>query len=74
MGKTMFTVNIVNNKVVDNLLILFVSNFHDGRLNGLRVIAVRSWSLEMLILWKFWTDLGSLPILTRIMVESPFGD
>ena len=74
MGKVMFVVNHVNNKVVDNLLILLMSNFHGNRLNGLRVIAVRSWSLEMLILWKFWTDLGSLPILTRIMVESPVGD
>ena len=46
----MFAVNIVNNKVVDNLLILLVSNFHGNRLNGLRVIAVRSWSSEMLIL------------------------
>ena len=53
MGKTMFAVNIVNNKVVNNLLILLVSNFQGNRLNGLRVIAVRSWSPEMLILWKF---------------------
>ena len=49
----MFAVNIVNNKVVDNLLILLMSNFHGNRLNGLRVIAARSWSPEMLILWKF---------------------
>ena len=53
MGKMMFAVNIVINKVVDNLLILLVSNFHGNRLNGLRVIAVRSWSPQMLILWKF---------------------
>ena len=59
MGKMMFVVNIVNNKVVDNLLILLVSNFHGNRLNGLRVIAVRSWSPEMLILWNFWIDLGN---------------
>ena len=70
----MFDVNLVNNKVVDNLLILLVSNFHGNRLNGLRVIAVRSWSPEMLSLRNFWIDLGSLPILTRIIVESPFGD
>ena len=38
---------------------LLVSNFHGNRLNGLRVIVVRSWSLEMLILWNFWTDLGN---------------
>ena len=56
MGRMMFVVNLVNNKVVDNLLILFVSNFHSNRLNGLRVIAVGS-CLEMLILWNFWTDL-----------------
>ena len=53
MGKMMFAVNLVNNKVIDNLLILLVSNFHGNRLNGLRVIAVRIWSLEMLILWNF---------------------
>ena len=53
MGKMMFAVILVNNKVVDNLLILLVSNFHGNRLNGLRVIAVRSWSPEMLILWNF---------------------
>ena len=50
MGKTMFAVNIVNNKVVDNLLTLLVSNFYGNRLNGLRVIVVKSWSPEMLIL------------------------
>jgi len=50
MGKTMFAVNIANNKVVDNLLILLVSNFYSNRLNGLRVIAVESWSPEILIL------------------------
>ena len=38
----MFAMNLVNNKVVDNLLILFVSNFYGNRLNGLRVIAVGS--------------------------------
>ena len=50
MGKVMFAMNLVNNKVVDNLLMLLVSNFHANRLNGLRVIAVGSWSPEMLIL------------------------
>ena len=59
MGKIMFAVNLVKNKVVDNLLILLVSNFHGNRLNGLRVIAVGILSLEMLILWNFWTDLGN---------------
>ena len=37
-----FPVKLVINKVVDNLLILLVSNFHGNRLNGLGVIAVRS--------------------------------
>ena len=42
MGKMMFVVNLVNHKVVDNLLILLVSNFHGNRLNGLGVIAIKS--------------------------------
>ena len=63
MGKMMFAVNLVNNKVVYNLLIILVSNFHDNRTNGLRVIAVRSWPPEMLILWNFWTDLGNCFVL-----------
>ena len=50
MGKMMFVVNLVDNKVLDNLLILLVTKFNGNRLNGLRVIAVRSWSPEMLIL------------------------
>ena len=59
MGKMMFDVNLVNNKIVDNLLILLVSNFYGNRLNGLRVIGVGSWSLEMLVLWNFWIELGN---------------
>ena len=59
MDKMIFAVNFVNNKVVDNLLIVPVSNFHSNRLNSLRVIAVGSWSPEMLILWNFWIDLGN---------------
>ena len=50
MGKMMFAVDLVNNKVVGTLLIFLMSNFHGNRLNGLRVIAVRSWFSEMLIL------------------------
>ena len=46
----MFAVNLVNNKVVDKLFILLVSKFQGNRMNGLRVIAVGSWSPEMLIL------------------------
>ena len=37
-----FSVKLVINKVVDNLLILLVSNFHGNRLNGLGVIAIKS--------------------------------
>ena len=50
MGKMMLVVNLVYNKVVDNLLVLLMSNFHGNSLNGLRVIDIGSWSLEMLIL------------------------
>ena len=46
----MFDVNLVKNKVVDNLLILLMSNVHSNKLNGLRVIAIRSWSPEVLTL------------------------
>ena len=53
MGKMMFAVNLVNNKVVDRLLILLVLNFHGNKLYGLRVIAIGSSSPEMLILWDF---------------------
>jgi hypothetical protein len=35
-------VNLVYNKVVDNLIILLVLNFHGNRKNGSRVIAVGS--------------------------------
>ena len=50
MGKMMFSMNLVNKKVVDNLLILLVSNVHGNRLNGLGLMAVRSWSPKMLTL------------------------
>ena len=66
MGKMMFVVNLVNNKVVDNLLILLVSNFHGNRLNGLRVIAVgiglqkclfsgisgQVWDIDLFVLYR----------------------
>ena len=42
-----FPVKLVINKVVDNLLILLVSNFHNNRINGLGVIAVRSLLSEI---------------------------
>ena len=50
-----FSIKIVNNKVVDNLLIYLVLNFHSHRPYGLRIMAVRNLLLEMLALW---TDLN----------------
>ena len=50
MGKMIFVVNLVNNKVVDNLLILLVSDFYGNRLNSLRVITIGSWSPKTLVL------------------------
>jgi hypothetical protein len=38
--KMKFAVNLDNNKVVDNLLIYLVLNFHSYRPNDLRVIAI----------------------------------
>ena len=49
-----FSVKLVNNKVVDNLLIYLVLNFHSHRPYGLTIIAVRSLLSEILVLW---TDL-----------------
>ena len=49
-----FSIKMVNNKVVDNLLIYLVLNFHSNRPYGLIIIAVRSLLFEILILW---TDL-----------------
>ena len=46
-----FCVKLVNNKVVDNLLIYLVLNFHCHRPYGLRIIAVGSLLLEILVLW-----------------------
>ena len=46
-----FPVKLVNNKVVRNLLVLLVLKFHSHRPNGLRIIAVRSLLLDLLILW-----------------------
>ena len=47
--KIKFSVNLVNNKVVDNLLIFLVLKFHGHRPHGLRVIAVRSLLSDLLI-------------------------
>ena len=46
-----FYVKLVNNKVVDNLLIYLVLNFHSHRPYGLRIIAVRCLLSEILVLW-----------------------
>ena len=42
MMKIMFSVDMLNTKVVDNFLILLVLKFHDFRPDGLRVIDFRS--------------------------------
>ena len=49
-----FPMKLVINKVIDNLLILLVSNFHGNRLNGLGVIAIRTLLSDLLV---FWIDL-----------------
>ena len=49
-----FSMKLVNNKVVDNLLIFLVLKFHSHRTNGLRVIGVRSLLSDLLVRW---TDL-----------------
>ena len=51
-----FPVKLVNNKVVDNLLVLLVLKFHGYRANDLRVIAVRSLLLDLLVLWTYLKD------------------
>jgi len=52
--KMKFAMNLVNKKVVDNLLICLFLKFHGCRPDGMRVIAVRSLLSDLLILW---TDL-----------------
>ena len=51
-----FSVNLVNNKVVDNLLICFVLNFDGHRPYGLRIMAIRILLSEMLALWTYLND------------------
>ena len=48
--KIKFAVNLVNNKVVDNLLIYLVQKIYDYRPHGVRVIAPRSLLSDLLIL------------------------
>ena len=50
----LFSVKLVNNKVVDNLLIYLLLNFHSHSRYCLRIIAIRILLSEMLALW---TDL-----------------
>jgi hypothetical protein len=52
--KMKFAVNLDNNKVIDNLLIYLVLNFHSNRPNDLRVIAIGS---SLLVLLAVWIDL-----------------
>ena len=49
-----FSVKIINNKVVDNLLMYLVINFHSHRPYSLRIMVGGSLLSEMLALW---TDL-----------------
>ena len=49
-----FSVKLINNKVVDNLLIYLVLNVHSHWSYGLKIMTVRSLLSEMLALW---TDL-----------------
>ena len=49
-----FSIKLVNNKVIDHLLVYLVLNFNRHRFYGLRIMAVRSLLFEMLV---FWTDL-----------------
>ena len=45
-----FAVKLVNNKVVDNLIIYLVLNFHSHKPYGLRIMVIRSLLSEMLAL------------------------
>ena len=49
-----FSVKLVNNKVIYNLLMYLVLNFYSHRPYGLRIMAVRSLLSE---LFALWTDL-----------------
>ena len=48
--KMKFAMNLVNNKVIDNLIICLVLKFHGYRPDGLRVIAIKSLLSNLLIL------------------------
>ena len=46
-----FSIKMVNKKLVDNILIYLELNFYSHRPYGLRIMAVRSLLSEMLALW-----------------------
>ena len=56
MMTMIFYVNMVNNKVVDNLLIYLVLNFHSHMSYGLRHMAIRSLLSQILTLWPDLKD------------------
>jgi len=66
-----FSVDMVNTKVVGNMLILLVLNFYDFRIIGLRVIDFTK-SLSGFVCVLDWSVMSCF--LTRIAVESPLGD
>ena len=51
-----FSMKLVNNKVVDNLVMYLVLNFHSNRLYGLKIIAVRILLSEILVVWRDLKD------------------
>ena len=46
-----FSIKMVDNQVVDNLLIYLVLNFHSHRPYGLRILAVKILLSEIHVLW-----------------------
>ena len=69
-----FSVKIINNKVVDNLLMYLVLNFHSCRPNGLRVLDYWSCCQFLLILWTDLDSIEKLICLTLLTVESSRDD
>ena len=56
VNQMMFSVNMVNTKVVYNLLILLVLKFHDLSPVGLGVIDFRSCCQGLHVVWKDLND------------------
>ena len=69
-----FYVKLVNNKVVDNLLIYHVLNFHNHRPYGLRIIVVWILLQKCLLSGQIWIielfDLDNYWITLRLLKES----